>query len=432
MTAEIVIMNKEAIALAADSAVSLVTGPAENPQKIFTSANKIFGLSRNHTVAFMIYNNAAFLGIPWEPLITRFGDSLGPAPLPALADYADRFLGFLKSEQELITADIEKQYFTSLIYSYYQSFRQIFQQNSLEIIRVQGVISEDQIGDIVAEKINEIYTQITTAESVPGIDQSRLKELSTSYDEITTRVISEVLEQLPIPDRARAQLKEIPFLFFGKFAGPLDPVSQNFSGIVIAGFGGKEIFPSLVTYTIDGRLSGALKYKEIENKKITLETGAYVIPFAQRDMVDIFMSGLDPRLTDALVESLSEIFQEYPQAIVDSIETMNDDEKSSLKAQFQPQSEELVTRISTYIDNYRASNTGPIINVVISLPKTELAAMAESLVNLTSLKRKVSLQAETVGGPVDVAVISKRDGFVWIKKKHYFKEELNLHMVQRT
>ncbi|MFA5348306.1 MAG: hypothetical protein WC294_09215 [Methanoregula sp.] len=432
MTAEIVIMNKEAVALAADSAVSLVTGPAENPQKIFTSANKIFRLPNNHTVAFMIFNNAAFLGIPWEPLITRFGDSLGPAPLPNLSDYADRFLGFLKSEQELITADIEKQYFTSLIYAYYLSLRQIFQQNSLEIIRVQGVISEDQIGDIVAEKINEIYAQIMSAEPVSGIDQSRIRDLSKAYDEITTRVISEVFEQLPIPDPTRAQLKEIPFMFFGKYSGSLDPMVQNFSGMVIAGFGEKEIFPSLVTYAIEGRLSGALKYKETENKKITLESGAYVIPFAQREMVDIFMSGIDPRLTDALVESLSEIFRGYPQAIVDSIETMNDDEKSSLKTQFQPQSDVLIERISTYIDNYRASNIGPVINVVISLPKTELAAMAESLVNLTSLKRKVSLQAETVGGPVDVAVLSKRDGFVWIKKKHYFKEELNLHMVQRV
>jgi hypothetical protein len=432
MTAEIVIMNKEAVALAADSAVSLVTGPAENPQKIFTSANKIFRLSNNHTVAFMIFNNAAFLGIPWEPLITRFGASLGPVPLPALTDYADRFISFLKSEQELITPDIEKQYFTSLIYTYYLSFRQIFQQNSMEIIRVQGVISEDQIGDIVAEKINDLYSKITVAESVSGIDQARIKDLTTSYDEITTRVISEVFEQLPIPDLARAQLKEIPFLFFGKYSGSLDPMVQNFSGIVIAGFGEKEIFPSLVTYSIEGRLSGLLKYKETENKKITLETGAYVIPFAQREMVDIFMSGIDPRLTDALVESLSEIFHQFPQAIVDSIETMNDDEKSSLKTQFQPQSDELISRISTYIDNYRASNIGPVINVVISLPKTELAAMAESLVNLTSLKRKVSLQTETVGGPVEVAVISKRDGFVWIKKKHYFKEELNLHMVQRV
>jgi len=426
-----VIMNKEAVALAADSAVSLVTGPAENPQKIFTSVNKIFGLSGNHTVSLMIYNNASFLGIPWEPIITRFGESLGPSPLPTLADYAERFLSFLKSEQELITADIEKQYFSSVIYTYYLSFRQIFQQNALEIIRVQGVISEDQIGDIVAEKIHEVYTKITRAESVPGVDQSLINDLYTAYDDITTRAIAEVLEQLPIPDLARAQLKEIPFLLFGKFAGILDPVSQNFSGMVIAGFGEKEIFPSLVTYAIEGRLSGALKYKEIENKKITLETGAYVIPFAQREMVDIFMSGIDPRLTDALVESLSEIFHEYPQAIIDSIETMNDAEKSNLKTQFQPKSDELVVRISSYMNNYRASNVVPIINVVISLPKTELAAMAESLVNLTSLKRKVSLQAETVGGPVDVAVISKRDGFVWIKKKQYFNPELNPQLVQR-
>jgi hypothetical protein len=42
MTAEIVIMNKEAVALAADSAVSLVTGTAENPQKTLNENWRIF------------------------------------------------------------------------------------------------------------------------------------------------------------------------------------------------------------------------------------------------------------------------------------------------------------------------------------------------------------------------------------------------------
>ncbi len=51
--------------------------------------------------------------------------------------------------------------------------------------------------------------------------------------------------------------------------------------------------------------------------------------------------------------------------------------------------------------------------------------MAETLVNLTSFARKVKLGSETVGGPIDVAVISKGDGFIWIKRKHYFKQELN-------
>ena len=60
-----------------------------------------------------------------------------------------------------------------------------------------------------------------------------------------------------------------------------------------------------------------------------------------------------------------------------------------------------------------------------SLPKEELAEMAETLVNLTSFKRRVTPEAETVGGPIDVAVISKGDGLVWIKRKHYFVPELN-------
>jgi hypothetical protein len=47
------------------------------------------------------------------------------------------------------------------------------------------------------------------------------------------------------------------------------------------------------------------------------------------------------------------------------------------------------------------------------------------LVSLTSFKQKVSMDTETVGGAVDVAVISKGDGFIWIKRKHYFKPELN-------
>jgi hypothetical protein len=59
------------------------------------------------------------------------------------------------------------------------------------------------------------------------------------------------------------------------------------------------------------------------------------------------------------------------------------------------------------------------------LPKDGLALMAQSLVSLTSFKRKMSMEAETVGEPIDVAVISKGDGFTWIKRKRYFPADLN-------
>lgn len=73
----------------------------------------------------------------------------------------------------------------------------------------------------------------------------------------------------------------------------------------------------------------------------------------------------------------------------------------------------------------REFHVDPILEVVAMLPKDDLASMAESLVNLTVLKRRISTDQETVGGPIDVAVISKGDGFIWIKRKHYFTKDLN-------
>ena len=57
--------------------------------------------------------------------------------------------------------------------------------------------------------------------------------------------------------------------------------------------------------------------------------------------------------------------------------------------------------------------------------------MAESLVNLTSFKRRVTLDAETVGGAIDVAVISKGDGFIWLQRKHYFDMDKNPQFAAR-
>ncbi|MNP85604.1 hypothetical protein D3C76_1854140 [compost metagenome] len=58
--------------------------------------------------------------------------------------------------------------------------------------------------------------------------------------------------------------------------------------------------------------------------------------------------------------------------------------------------------------------------------------MAETLANLTSFRRKLMMDSysQSVGGPIDVALISKGDGFIWIKRKHYFNQQLNHNFFQ--
>ena len=59
------------------------------------------------------------------------------------------------------------------------------------------------------------------------------------------------------------------------------------------------------------------------------------------------------------------------------------------------------------------------------LPKDQLAEVAGAAISFTSLRRRVSLETETVGGPTDVAVITKSDGLVWIRRKDTVARDLN-------
>ena len=56
MTAEVVVLNREAVAIAADSAVTL----RDPDPKIYNTANKLFQLSALEPVAIMVYGSAAF------------------------------------------------------------------------------------------------------------------------------------------------------------------------------------------------------------------------------------------------------------------------------------------------------------------------------------------------------------------------------------
>jgi hypothetical protein len=425
MTAEIVIMNREAVAIAADSAVSLMAGPGEMPEKIFTSADKIFELTRDHSVCIMIYNNAAFMGIPWQTLITIYRDALPASPFDTLEEYAKHFIDFLTNEEGLIPEAVQQRFFVDGAYRTFLFIRYLIQQNASAVLAEKGQVSEEEILGISAGVIGDIFGKLNEAPYSPTMDEAYAKELYEAYGEQIVKAIADVFERIPLTPDLAQKLSLMAVLFYVRSLQGFGPLERDFSGVVIAGFGTRDLFPAMQAFLVEGVIKKRLKHLEVERNQVGFENGAIIIPFAQREMVDIFMSGLDPRFTGTFVAGIAKTFEEYPGVILDSIEQLTDEERKALKEKFAGTSKEIVLQIQDQLASFQAFNSNPIVNVVAALPRSDLAAMAESLVNLTSLKRRVSLQAETVGGPVDVAVISRSDGFIWIKRKEYFRPELN-------
>ncbi|PKP57181.1 MAG: hypothetical protein CVT88_08715 [Candidatus Altiarchaeales archaeon HGW-Altiarchaeales-1] len=421
MTAEIAIMNKEGIAIAADSAVTMTV---RDEQKIFTSANKLFSLSNHSPVGIMVYGNAIFMGVPWETIIKIYRSMLEKKKFDTLKEYADNFIAFLDKGNKLFPDSVQEKYLKSSVYGYFAYVRKEINDKVYLKIAEEKKITDETTEQIISEIIKKHYEDWEKTDNIPSIPKSYNEEVVNKYSEIIDKAIKEVFEKLPISKSHINQLKKIVSYLFSKF--PEGVQKGDISGVVIAGFGEKEIFPSLVSFIIDGVVNNRLKYKTHITQKINFEIDASVVPFAQSEMVHTFMEGINPNFQNKMDGYLSEIFDKYPEIIVRSITKYDDNEKNQLKEEMKQESNKIFKSYQEHMQIVRRQdNVDPIIKVVSMLPKDELAAMAESLVNLTSFKRKVTMEMETVGGPIDVAIISKGDGFVWIKRKHYFSPELN-------
>jgi len=421
MTAEIAIMNKEAIALASDSSVTMI---GKENQKIFTSANKLFTLSKYHPVGIMIYGSAIFMDVPWETIIKVFRNNLNRKKFNTLKEYANAFIELLDNGNPLFPDSLQDDYFHASIHAYFELIKNAIIKKVESIINEEHEITKQTTKKIVSDIIKGHYEKWEKVDNIPSIPKSFNKNVIEKYEKTIAKEIKEVFEELPISKVHINQLKEIAGNLFSKFPEGIE--KGGISGAVIAGFGEKDIFPSLESFHLEGIVYNKLKYKNHISQKIDFQTTASLIPFAQSEMVAIFMEDVDPSYRDVEESYLSKIFSEYAVIIVDNIKGYTVEEKKKLKGKLVGIGMEILKDLGKKLANYiEETYSSPVTTVISMLPKDELAAMAESLVNLTSFKRKVTMESETVGGPIDVAVISKGDGFIWIKRKHYFEAELN-------
>lgn len=124
--------------------------------------------------------------------------------------------------------------------------------------------------------------------------------------------------------------------------------------------------------------------------------------------------------------------KQLPNTIVDNLSQLSENEKNVAKENLANAFLKIERDLKEKQRRFTLEKfVSPVVDTVSSLPKGELATMAEALVNLTQFRQKITMELETVGGPIDVAVISKGDGFIWINRKHYFKKEFNPYFFQK-
>ena len=420
MTAEVAILNNSAIAIAADSAVTIGLG-----KKIYNSALKVFALSKTAPVGVMVYGNAGLLDVPWETIVKMYRSQLGAKTFGTLDAYAVDLLNFLTKNRHLFPKDLQDNWVSSNITRFYTNIRDELSHEIASLlasnIPVTSQITQEAFQHIVSAK----HAQLVDREFAAKVDASWELKFSKQIQKTTNNLQTEVFQNLPLEGNVVKQLHEI-----GVWLHTRNIMSDAHTGLVVCGFGEEDVYPALVTNLIDGVYADRLKYifKADKSVHIKKDTNCSIIPFAQEDMVNTFMEGMNPSIDRFIRKWLAELFSQLPSLVPDDDLSGTPEERAAIRNKYAHTTEQLLQRFLEQLAIHkRRQHIDPILNMVGVLPKDELAAMAEAMVSLTAFKRRMTDELETVGGPIDVAVISKGDGFVWVKRKHYFEPSLNQH-----
>lgn len=418
MTAEISIMNKRAIALAADSAVTIGNG-----DKFYNTANKIFTLSKYYPVGIMVSNNVEFMGVPLEIIIKQYRETINEKEFKTLKEYAEHFLEFLHSDNMNLRL-YESQYIDNFLFQLDNNLSErLKNKHNEKVEELQRPMNSEELLELRIKIINEFSEIIKNKTLLNNVPEDLDKYVLNNYMGIIDNHIKKFVDIDNLDPEILRELKNIYAKVF-----KTDWFGRQYSGLVIAGFGDNDIFPSLISYKVSGIIDGFIRYNITNEKQISLENSYSIIPFAQTETVNTFLNGISPNyieildknFVNSIINNLDEINEKIP------VNNLTDETISIIKDYLHDNWNEVLNEIISFSNsNYLI----PILRSIRVSPKDELASMAESLVNLTSLKRQVSVDDnyQTVGGPIDVAVISKGDGFVWIKRKHYFEPKLNHH-----
>lgn len=408
-------MNKHAVVLAADSATTVSQWTEEGREtRYFKGANKIFQLSESRPVGIMIYDSADIMSVPWETVIKTFRAELGNKSFNDLDGYKNEFFSFLAEDRRLFPDEIRVEVLVEAI-----------------VRAALGPVFESEDPPAGAERtaflealLQDIEEELAELQYVGSFSDAHAEAISQAHGAEIDEEISGLLEALKASEIVSVErLRALGIsLILKKSENHLDT-----TGLVFAGFGDHSVFPSHISCISCGLVLGEHVVTSTSHEVVDHKKPASLRAFAQTSMSETFTLGLSKDVYGSMIASLFDEFNAFAEKLCEAAGV--DKDGIDNLAELVQEARRNVGQ--TLLNEASKAHAIPLRRVIGVLPIDEMAELAETLVSLQSLKEKVTKPSETVGGPVDVAVITKSEGLVWLKRKHYFDLSLNPRFVKR-
>ncbi|MCH5231223.1 MAG: hypothetical protein J1F43_05445 [Muribaculaceae bacterium] len=410
MTALVGILNKRGAAIAADSAMTVF---GNGSSKIYNNEQKIFPLSDKNPIGVMICNNLNFLTTPWALIFELYKAERGDKMFSNLTGYVEDFIKYIKALKRLQTQEVKNIFYQNEFEQLSAAFRNIFEKKYEEVTGYNAEISNDEVTRICYDHtFNEVKDALYDYEINPRLKDFSLKDFYKEVYEPCKEYFSQKRKEFP---RMKDEEWDILLEYFHR-----DLINNSFSGsqqteLIFVGFGSDDIFPASQRIYILGMTGSLLKYDIEEISEISHTSSAEIRPFAQTDVMLTLMKGVSPQSDQEYRDATIELEDGVINEIMSLLEKENVSPKIIKKVKnltYEKVHERYIDRIDAFAHENFISG---VVTALDFFNLEEMAKMAENLIAVTNLQRHISSSEESVGGPIEVAILTKTGGFKWIK-----------------
>jgi hypothetical protein len=390
MTAEVLVMNASAVAMAADTAVSIPYGTGT---KTYTRARKLLPLHEAQPVAVMVWDAPGHLSLPWEVIVGEFRKR-HPSVLNELDQYVEAFFDFLDTEAGKWVADTDV---TTLLETVLDPEIYVLQQLWSRRMDARDRPDSDSAVAAAAAAVVQEFAAVTREKQLEDDRWTRQQASDlTSLDPTIREHFADGATNLwnKLEATARAELVKLGRERMVHIVGD----ESDSSGLVFAGYGSNELLAQARVWRVSGRLASKTRRVERRRFAISRDQPSIILPVGQEGVINSFLRGIHPDV-DKLVSDLVRTFTA------------------------QLGGEDLATDVKDRFDSEIAKRGQEVARAVEFLPAGDLAVVAGDLIRMTALRNRATMTADTVGGPIDVILLSRAEGFRWVEPPDGFRIE---------
>ena len=435
MTCQLALMNMRGVALASDSAATV------GSKRTFNKREKIFTLGGGQPIGFLVAGNASYTpgDVEWERVIYLYSEYLGTKTHSTLSDYVSDFVNFVGQQDNLHDdrtngLSIQKgllNYFGDLVNRAGNEDTAIWVENVLD--------TQSELRDSVdlLDLIRKLHGEHTKAAAQLFC---RFQDLPKKFEKKMEKIFNFHLahgdEPQQFVDDARPM--KLPTLSSRIRSGGF-----TFSKLVIAGFGSEQVTPELRELTVGAIIDpkdGAFDYGDFhtirgpvdlsdkgkwraEAEDSTYSGISWILRYAQSEEIDNILNGIHEtdyaHLTSQMPEVIYQQVTEFIQDELKNVEGIGTKTLEKIEKRFneiQTSSIKLLhDAVRTALDFGSEKRWLNFSHSVAVMSMQELAAFSKHLVSMEALITYHIEEVRSVSEPVNVATITKENGFSWVQ-----------------